>query len=100
MHRESAWQCTCGSQLKCLAGRPLQLAADPAGKGERDLALELYGDIARAYARNPGRWAFTNGVPNAVGRVTVAYSLKQLSRWLSRGGMALGAPAPCACTII
>ena len=45
---------------------------------------------------HPERWATAERTQNilATGRLALPYCLKQLRGWLSRGGMALGAPAP------
>ena len=74
--------------------------ADPAQQAARAHALALYENIASTYGQDPKRWASTEGTAHAVGRVALPYSLEQLSDWLARGGMALGAPAPCACTVV
>ena len=66
--------------------------ADPAQQHARHDAAKLYGDIARGYGCNPKGWASMNGAAHALSRVALPYSLKRLSEWLSRGGMALGAP--------
>ena len=50
----------------------------------------IYHDIAVAHGTDPERWASTSGT--ALVRVALPYSLKQLNKWLSGGGMALGAP--------
>ncbi len=63
----------------------------------RERAHNLYSDIAVAYGNNPGRWASTKGAVRAVDRVALPYSLKQLSEWLSGGGLAQGAPLLQAC---
>ena len=47
-----------------------------------------------AYFTNYERYPV--GTAHAMGRVALPYSLKQLGDWLSRGGMALGAP-PTVC---
>ena len=61
----------------------------------RARAHKLYDDIAAAYGSNPKHWASADGATRAVERAALPYSLKQLSEWLSRGGMALGAPPLC-----
>ena len=66
----------------------------------RARAHKLYNVIAEAYGSAPKRWASADGAARAVDRVALPYSLKQLSEWLSRGGMALSAPAFCACTAV
>ena len=62
----------------------------------RARAQKLFTFIATAYGADPKRWASTNGAAHVVNRVALPYSLKQLNEWLSRGGMALGAPIICA----
>ena len=57
-------------------------------------ALLIYKDMAESYSKDPERWAFMEGTGCAVARVALPYSLKQLSIWLSCGGMALGAHPP------
>lgn len=76
----------------------LQLAADPAEQLARARALLLYTDIGLAYGQDAQRWASIKDVASIMARVVLPYALKQLSDWLSSGGMALGAPLPCACT--
>ena len=57
----------------------------------RARALALVAHLTVAYARAPQRSAYAKGTLHAVGRVALTYSLGQLSDWLARGGMALGA---------
>ena len=79
--------------LSCSVGWLTSTAgADPVVQSARAQAQELYKTIAASYGAEPERWASANGAADAVGRVAVPYSLKQLNGWLSRGGMALGAP--------
>ena len=61
-------------------------------------ALELFPDIGKAYACSTERWAAKAANAEMMRRVALPYSLKQLSEWLARGGVALGAAPPCACT--
>ena len=61
------------------------------------MAHGLYNNMATAFGNDPKRWAST--APAHVLRTMVAYSLRQLSEWLSSGGMALGAPPRHACTV-
>ena len=44
-----------------------------------------------AFGNDPGRWASTASMAHALGMV-VSYSLRQLSEWLSSGGMSRGMP--------
>ena len=76
---------------------PVLPAADPAMQLARVPALALYLDMVRSYSSYPERLASTKGIVLAVGRLALPYCLKELSDWLSRGGMALGASPPCAC---
>ena len=54
--------------------------------------------FARAFGSDPSRWAFDSSLAHALG-MAVTYCLKQLSEWLSGGGMALGAPPCHACML-
>ena len=69
-----------------------QPAADPAEQVARATALVLYNYITIAYSRDAGRWASKEGVASAMDRTVLPYSIKQMRDWLSRGGIALGAP--------
>ena len=62
-------------------------------------ALSLCMDLAMTYGDDPERWASARGTVIAVSGMALPYCLKQVSNWLARGGMALGAPAPCACAV-
>ena len=66
----------------------------------RKHALMLYDDIASRYGHHSDHWACREGMAHAVGRAALPHSLKQLSAWLARGGMALGAPHACICTAL
>ena len=59
----------------------------------------LFEQIASAYGNDPARWASANGAQHPVVRAALPYSLKQLSDWLARGGLAQGTPPPCACML-
>ena len=76
-------------------GSPPRPAAGPARQFARVSALTLTMDLAMSHGDEPQRWASAEGTMLAVGPSALSYCLKHLSRWLSRGGMALGAPAPC-----
>lgn len=51
----------------------------------------MYNSMATALGNEPKRWASTASMAHVLGMV-VPYCLRQLSEWLSSGGMALGAP--------
>lgn len=70
----------------------VQPAADPAEQRARVHAERLYTDIAVAYNISCERCPI--GTARAMIRVALPYSIKQLSEWLSRGGMSQGAPPP------
>ena len=78
----------------------MQLAADPAERRARQNALLLYTDIAVHYGNDPQRWASLKSTMLAVGRLALPTSLKQLSGWLARGGLAQGAPSPYDCRVV
>ena len=61
------------------------------------MAHGLYNTVATGFSNDPKGWAST--APAHVLSKMVAYSLRQLSEWLSSGGMALGAPPFHACMI-
>lgn len=60
----------------------------------RKRALSLFMRLEEAYDSDPERWASTKGTVDAVARVAMTYSLKQLSMWLARGSMAQGSLPP------
>ena len=74
--------------------------ADLTEQHARHDAAKLYGQIARGYGCSPMRWASMNGAAHALSRVALPYSNKQLSEWLSRGGMALGALCALLCNVV
>ena len=57
----------------------------------RRRALMLVTHLMVAYARVRPRCAYATRTLHAVIQVALPYSLGQLSNWLARGGMALGA---------
>ena len=62
----------------------------------RPAALYLYHNMAVRFGQSSFLWMDTEGMADVLGRLALPYSLRQLSGWLSRGGMALGAP-PTVC---
>ena len=57
-------------------------------------AMLLFMDLVTFHGDNMERWPALSSTLNVEARAALPYSLRQLSEWLARGGMAQGAPAP------